>query len=88
MFRIIWVILFIIKFNIGNIFFLEKLWTAPELLRRATNTPIASQKADVYSFGIILHEIALQKGPFYVGNVTFTFKGLLYLVKGSFVTYC
>ena len=55
----------------------EKLWTAPEHLRRATNTPMASQKADVYSFGIILHEIALQKGPFYVGNVTLTYKGLL-----------
>ncbi|MEQ2234929.1 Heat-stable enterotoxin receptor [Ilyodon furcidens] len=37
------------------------LWTAPEHLRKDGVT----QKGDVYSYGIITHEIILRKAPFY-----------------------
>lgn len=39
----------------------NKLWKAPESLR---NPNIFSPESDIYSFGIILHEIAVRKGPF------------------------
>ncbi|XP_063152016.1 atrial natriuretic peptide receptor 2 isoform X2 [Candoia aspera] len=49
----------------------KKLWTAPELLQKGTllMPPPAMQKADVYSFGIILQEIALRNGAFYVEGI-------------------
>ncbi|XP_078693882.1 atrial natriuretic peptide receptor 1-like [Branchiostoma floridae x Branchiostoma belcheri] len=40
----------------------DQLWTAPEILRGKTER---SQKADVYSFALILHEIAFRRGVFY-----------------------
>lgn len=42
----------------------ELLWKAPEILRSPETYPKGSQKADVYSFAIVLHEIVLRKGPF------------------------
>uniref|UniRef100_A0AAR2JN92 Guanylate cyclase n=1 Tax=Pygocentrus nattereri TaxID=42514 RepID=A0AAR2JN92_PYGNA len=47
-------------------FYARKLWTAPELLRDENRPPCGTQKGDVYSFGIILQELALLKGVFYV----------------------
>lgn len=42
----------------------EKLWSAPEILRKQSNVNL--QLADIYSFGIIAHEIIYQRGPFYL----------------------
>ncbi|XP_066977790.1 atrial natriuretic peptide receptor 1-like [Macrobrachium rosenbergii] len=46
----------------------RRLWTAPEILRSANPPPEGSQKADVYSFAIIVHEIIYRLGVFYVKN--------------------
>ncbi|XP_076296044.1 atrial natriuretic peptide receptor 1 isoform X2 [Lasioglossum baleicum] len=46
----------------------KQLWTAPELLRMARRPPEGTQKGDVYSFAVIVHEIVVQQGPFYLGD--------------------
>lgn len=52
-----------------------KLWTAPELLRSDCPPPCGTQKGDVYSFGVILQEVALLRGVFYLDTQTLTPKG-------------
>lgn len=47
-------------------FYRDQLWTAPELLRM-TNRPVnGTQKADVYSFAIILQEIIYRAAPYFI----------------------
>jgi hypothetical protein len=45
---------------------LDRLWTAPELLRDPNPPAAGTIKGDVYSFGIILQEIELRNGSFYL----------------------
>nr|CAB3264428.1 atrial natriuretic peptide receptor 1-like [Phallusia mammillata] len=62
----------------------KKLWTAPELLRSSGRQAGGTQKGDVYSFGIILQEIALRKGTFYVGGIPLSCKEILCKVRNGF----
>uniref|UniRef100_A0A8D3BVW2 Guanylate cyclase n=1 Tax=Scophthalmus maximus TaxID=52904 RepID=A0A8D3BVW2_SCOMX len=44
----------------------HRLWMSPELLRSEAPPPQGTQKGDVYSFGIILQEVALRRGAFFL----------------------
>lgn len=48
---------------------------APELLRMECPPPQGTQKGDIYSFGIILQEVALRRGGFYLENEPLSPKG-------------
>ncbi|KAM3596231.1 uncharacterized protein V6R79_010688 [Siganus canaliculatus] len=63
----------------------QKLWTSPELLRTECPPPAGTQKGDVYSFGIILQEVALLRGVFYLDTQTLTPKEIVQaVVQGGF----
>jgi len=47
-------------------FYRDQLWTAPELLRMKTRPVNGTQKADVYSFAIILQEIMYRSAPYFI----------------------
>jgi len=47
-------------------YYRDQLWTAPELLRMTTRPINGTQKADVYSFAIILQEIMFRAAPYFV----------------------
>ena len=47
-------------------YYRNQLWTAPELLRMATRPINGTQKADVYSFAIILQEIMFRAEPYFL----------------------
>ncbi len=47
--------------NLFLLFYLELLWTAPELLSRSERK---TKAGDVYSFGIILAEIMSREDPY------------------------
>jgi len=44
----------------------DQLWTAPELLRMTTRPINGTQKADVYSFAIVLQEIMFREAPYFM----------------------
>ncbi|XP_067635806.1 atrial natriuretic peptide receptor 1 [Eurosta solidaginis] len=69
----------------SHAFWSKMLWTAPELLKLENNRPPGgTQKGDVYSFGIMVHEISTRQGPFYLGTTESekSPKEIIQLVKG------
>ncbi|XP_077432022.1 atrial natriuretic peptide receptor 1 isoform X2 [Vanacampus margaritifer] len=50
----------------AHAYYAQRLWMAPELLRMEAPPPQGTQKGDVYSFGIVLQEVALRQGVFYL----------------------
>ncbi|KAK6492683.1 atrial natriuretic peptide receptor 2-like [Huso huso] len=61
----------------------KRIWTAPELLRYGRPHPQGTQKGDVYSFGIILQEIALRNGPFYIEGMDLSPKEIVQKVRNG-----
>ncbi|NXX45386.1 ANPRB protein, partial [Tricholaema leucomelas] len=61
----------------------KKLWTAPELLQKGRLPTPGMQKADVYSFGIIVQEVALRNGPFYIEGMDLSPKEIVQKVHNS-----
>ena len=47
-------------------YYRDQLWTAPELLRMTTRPINGTQKADVYSFAIVLQEIMFRTEPYFI----------------------
>ncbi|XP_062845261.1 atrial natriuretic peptide receptor 2 [Trichomycterus rosablanca] len=61
----------------------RKLWTAPEMLIYDRPPPQGTPRGDVYSFGIILQEIALRNGPFYVEGMDLSPKEIIQKVRNG-----
>uniref|UniRef100_A0A8C9ZX29 Guanylate cyclase n=1 Tax=Sander lucioperca TaxID=283035 RepID=A0A8C9ZX29_SANLU len=59
-------VLKITDYGLSSFRSLKRLWMAPELLRMESPPPQGTQKGDVYSFSIILQEVALRRGAFYL----------------------
>ena len=51
-------------------FFIEKLWTAPELLRENFPPSKGTQRGDVYSYAIIAFETIERAEPYSLENAT------------------
>lgn len=71
-------------------FVAELLWTAPELLRDEELRQKGTQKADVYSFSIILQEIIVRGYPFCMLDIgaegpSVSYSGLSYYQLDSFI---
>merc|ERR1712178_110482 len=57
-------------------YWIRKLWTAPELLRQGKLSPDQMEKCDIYSLGIIIHEVMFRLGAF--GKVTDPSDGVIF----------
>ncbi|XP_068082292.1 atrial natriuretic peptide receptor 1 [Anabrus simplex] len=64
-------------------FWRRLLWTAPELLRATHPPPEGTQKGDVYSFAIIVHEIITRQGPFHLSDMDLTPRKIVENVKNG-----
>ncbi|XP_014662991.1 PREDICTED: atrial natriuretic peptide receptor 1-like [Priapulus caudatus] len=64
-------------------FYRRKMWTAPELLRMTTPLPTGTPKGDVYSFAIILQEIVMRQGPFYIPDTNLGPKDIVDRVRAG-----
>ncbi|XP_058122463.1 guanylate cyclase 32E [Anopheles ziemanni] len=53
----------------------RSLWKAPEILRDSNFPARGTQKADVYSFGIVLYEIIGRKGPW--GDINMSWQDIV-----------
>uniref|UniRef100_A0A3P8WPP1 Guanylate cyclase n=1 Tax=Cynoglossus semilaevis TaxID=244447 RepID=A0A3P8WPP1_CYNSE len=58
-------------------YYARKLWTSPELLRTECPPTGGTQKGDIYSFGIILQEVALMRGVYFLDTQTLTPKEIV-----------
>ncbi|CAI4225854.1 unnamed protein product [Auanema sp. JU1783] len=67
-------------------YYKRMLWTSPELLRDSVPPPMGTQKGDVYSFAIILHEMLWRRGVFWSQNDDLTPKDIVTLVKKPVIT--
>ncbi|KAL4223565.1 hypothetical protein ACF0H5_017035 [Mactra antiquata] len=63
------------------------LWTAPELLGDPARSYNGTKEGDVYSFGIVLHEIYYRMGTF-PGKANLTAKDIIARVKNKESTPC
>uniref|UniRef100_A0A672ZES9 Guanylate cyclase n=1 Tax=Sphaeramia orbicularis TaxID=375764 RepID=A0A672ZES9_9TELE len=61
-------------------YYARMLWMAPELLRSDCPPLCGTQKGDVYSFGIILQELALLRGVFHLEPQSLTPKEIIQMV--------
>lgn len=50
-----------------------------------TLPPRGTQKGDVYSFAIIIHEIITRQGPFFLGEIDRSPEGKLFFILYYFV---
>uniref|UniRef100_A0A7N8YEW0 Guanylate cyclase n=1 Tax=Mastacembelus armatus TaxID=205130 RepID=A0A7N8YEW0_9TELE len=66
-------------------YYASQLWTAPELLRSECRPTCGTQRGDVYSFGIILQEVAVLRGVFYLDTHTPTPKEIIQTVRQGMV---
>ncbi|KAK8406870.1 hypothetical protein O3P69_007431 [Scylla paramamosain] len=69
-----------------HVFWKSKLWTAPEILRNPNPPAEGTQKADVYSFAVIVHEIIYRMGAFYVKDESLSAQQIVENVKNGGVT--
>ena len=59
------------------------LWSAPEFLRDLHAPIQGSQKGDIYSFAIILHEIIYRRGLFAMNETNVTAKEIFDSIKSG-----
>lgn len=68
-------------FNLCFFFLKALLWSAPEFIRDPHAPIQGSQKGDVYSFSIILHEIIYRRGLFAINDTNTTAKEIVQGIK-------